>query len=334
MPYRQDELLTRLLKDVSRSFYLTLSILPAAVRPQIGLAYLLARTSDTIADTAIVPVEKRLEALAFFRERIAGTNRTLLDFGGFVAQQGTPAERVLLEKCESSLALLEQLGPEDLELVRVVLHVITSGQELDLRRFADSSPTRIVALATDAELDDYTYRVAGCVGEFWTRLCLAHLYRSAGLPAEELIRDGIRFGKGLQLVNILRDMPADLQQGRCYLPSETLSVAGLTPESLLEPSKAVQFRLLFQQYLDHATDHLQAGWQYTNTLPWYSVRVRLACTWPILIGLETIRLLRRSENIAPGQRIKVGRDEVKKIIRRSVIAYCWPPSWKRLVDHR
>ena len=36
--------LNELLKQTSRSFYLTLRVLPAAVRPQIGLAYLLART--------------------------------------------------------------------------------------------------------------------------------------------------------------------------------------------------------------------------------------------------------------------------------------------------
>jgi len=43
-----------LLKATSRSFYLTLRVLPAAVRSQIGLAYLLARTTDTIADTELV----------------------------------------------------------------------------------------------------------------------------------------------------------------------------------------------------------------------------------------------------------------------------------------
>ena len=47
-------MLTSLLKEVSRSFYLTMRVLPSAIRPQIGLAYLLARTTDTIADTEIV----------------------------------------------------------------------------------------------------------------------------------------------------------------------------------------------------------------------------------------------------------------------------------------
>ena len=65
-------LLTDLLKAVSRSFYLTMRVLPGGVRPQIGLAYLLARTTDTIADTELVPVEKRLRALGELRGRILG----------------------------------------------------------------------------------------------------------------------------------------------------------------------------------------------------------------------------------------------------------------------
>src|SRR5436190_24075837 len=73
--------LTDLLKQTSRSFYLTLRVLPRAIRPQIGLAYLLARTTDTIADTEIVPVTQRLEALQKLRERILGMSSGTLNFG-------------------------------------------------------------------------------------------------------------------------------------------------------------------------------------------------------------------------------------------------------------
>ena len=57
MDYGSHQLLTSLLRDVSRSFYLTLRILPSGIRQQIGLAYLLARTTDTIADTELLPLE-------------------------------------------------------------------------------------------------------------------------------------------------------------------------------------------------------------------------------------------------------------------------------------
>jgi farnesyl-diphosphate farnesyltransferase len=330
MAYAQHELLTRLLQDVSRSFYLTLRVLPGAIRSQIGLAYLLARTTDTIADTALITVEQRLDALELLRSRIAGESSLPVNFTELAPRQGTQAERVLLERCESSLALLNQLGREDLELVREVLRVIAGGQELDLRRFAAGTPANIIALETDSELDDYTYRVAGCVGEFWTRLCLLRLYSSANLPTQELIANGILFGKGLQLVNILRDLPADLQQGRCYIPAERLFSAGLSPEALLQPANERRFRPVFHHYLDRADEFLRAGWSYTNMLPWFSVRVRLACAWPVLIGQETIGLLRSINSMDPSQRVKISRPQVKRILWRSVLAYPWPAAWKRL----
>lgn len=59
----QSEVIGPLLRDVSRSFYLTLRVLPSEIRPQISLAYLLARATDTIADTKAVPRAKRLAAL-------------------------------------------------------------------------------------------------------------------------------------------------------------------------------------------------------------------------------------------------------------------------------
>src|SRR5580698_8319929 len=102
--------LNDLLKATSRSFYLTLRVLPARVRPQIGLAYLLARTTDTLADTEIVPQAQRLDALQKLRERILGQSSAPLNFGELARQQGSPAEKLLLEQVEDSLSALQNLS--------------------------------------------------------------------------------------------------------------------------------------------------------------------------------------------------------------------------------
>ncbi len=218
--------------------------------------------------------------------------------------------------------------------MREVLEIITSGQELDLRRFAGASARILVALHTDEELEDYTYRVAGCVGEFWTRMCRAHLFPRAPLDDAFLLANGVRFGKGLQLVNILRDVAADLRHGRCYLPAERLADAGLKPEDLLQPANEPRLRTLYHTYLDHAEAHLQAGWAYTNALPRRSVRVRLACAWPILIGQKTLKLLRAGNVLDPARRIKVSRREVRLLMVRSVVLYPWPRAWKTMAEAR
>ena len=332
-----------LLKATARSFYLTLRVLPAAVRPQIGLAYLLARTTDTIADTELVPLEQRLDALKRLRERILGSSTVPLNLGELARLQGSSAEGTLLEKVKDSLTLLQTLSSADLKLVREVLATITSGQELDLRRFAPLAFTLqraedrlklglqpIIALETAAELDNYTYRVAGCVGEFWTKMCRAHLFPKLRLDDAQLLADGVRFGKGLQLVNILRDLPADLKKGRCYLPSDKLEKAGLIPAVLLSPVNEVKFRPLFHEYLDRAESHLAAGWAYTNTLPFGQFRVRLACAWPILIGMKTIERLRSGNVLDLQQGVKISRAEVRGILLRSTLAYPLPGVWRKL----
>jgi len=325
-----NELFTRLLRDVSRSFYLTMRVLPRAIRPQVALAYLLARTTDTIADTHIVPVADRLRTLHRFKERVLSRNSAPLDLSDFARHQGSPTEWMLLERVDETLSVLDTFSPEDQQHIRNVLTIIASGQELDLTRFAGAGPQAIVSLDTDQELDDYTYRVAGCVGEFWTKICRAHLFAEADLDDDFLLTHGVRFGKGLQLVNILRDLPSDLRQGRCYLPNDRLWAIGITPPDLLHPANEPRLRPLYDFYLAQAEAHLSAGWQYTNGLPRSQMRVRLACAWPILIGAQTLEKLRVGNVLAPELRIKVRRSEVYRIIAQTVFWYPSQNRWERL----
>ncbi|KAB2673352.1 MAG: squalene/phytoene synthase family protein [Verrucomicrobia bacterium] len=329
------DLLTSLLRDVSRSFYLTLSVLPRGVRRPIGLAYLLARATDTIADTDLVPVPERLEALDALRARILGKGTLPLDFASLASAQcptATAAERTLLLRVEEAVSVLRVLDPADLALVREVLSTIAAGQELDLLRFGTVTPGVVRSLANGAELDDYTYRVAGCVGEFWTRICRVRLFPRARLDEARLLADGVRFGKGLQLVNILRDIPRDLRGGRCYLPADGLAALGLAPGDLLDPANEPRVKPLYDAWLRVAEEHLAAGWRYTTTLPRGQVRVRLACAWPVLLGILTLEKLKRGRVLDPSARIKVGRPEVRAMLWATVWRLPLGPAWNRLDD--
>jgi farnesyl-diphosphate farnesyltransferase len=287
---QQRSLIGHLLRDVSRSFCLTLRVLPAEIRPQISLAYLLARASDTIADTKAVPKRERIEML---RQFASGARFKL------VVTDGSLAEQRLLARLDDCFAMLASFSEEDQRLIRTLHQTIISGQAFDLEEFPGETERELVALANDGKLDRYTYLVAGCVGEFWTRMCQAHLPNLEGLS----IADGVRFGKGLQLVNILRDMPRDLRIGRCYLPVKE-------PQALLDLNNFTTVEHLYRRWLDTAVAHLDAGWEYTLTIPPNLTRLRLACIWPIWIGLKTIARLRVANPLDPAQRIKISRGEV------------------------
>lgn len=328
--------LNELLRATSRSFYLTLRVLPRTIRPQIGLAYLLARTTDTVADTELIPVARRLEVLAQLRARLSGAGGPAVNFGAMAEQQASTGERELLVQAEANLAALRELSAADRRLVQKVLDTICSGQELDLQRFGPATAAHIIALQTEAELADYTYRVAGCVGEFWTELCLAHqsdlLAADTSENRRQLAEQGVRFGQGLQLVNILRDLATDLQQGRCYLPMNALAEFHLRPADLTDEANEARLRPLFHRYLDQATAHLRAGWDYTNALRWKHVRLRLACAWPILIGLETLQQLRTAPMLAPEHRVKISRATVRKIMFRTLLCYPFRTRWRHLAQ--
>ena len=99
---------------------------------------------------------------------------------------------------------------------------------------------------------------------------------------------------------------------------------------LPEPANEPAFRPLYQHFLAQAEAHLDAGWAYTNLLPRRCVRVRLACAWPILIGVRTLHSLRMGNVLQTSRPIKIARGELRSLVVRSVLCYPWPKAWDRL----
>lgn len=325
MPHPTREfLLGPLLKGVSRSFYLTLNILPAGMRDPIGLAYLLARAADTIADTSLIAPPQRLGLLLALREWVAGAPPdpdTLRRLETEVASQQTQSdEKALLQSLEPALAVLMQLSESDRRAVRDIVSTLSDGMEFDLRTFPDEQSGDIVALPDWSALDRYTYLVAGCVGEFWTTMTYAHLPNTLPHPADTMMARGIAFGKALQMTNVLRDCGKDLRIGRCYFPADSLASFALTPQDLLAPANSVRARPLLFSLIERSLPLFREGLAYLCAIPALSLRLRLACLWPIVIGLETLLLLARNDAwLDPAYVSKIKRKQVYRIIARSIV---------------
>lgn len=272
-------LLTTLLRDVSRSFYLTLRVLPLECEPhRIGV---FARSRHRYAGRCVLGSGGRASPRSGIAPgpdpRCSGS---IASIGGFDVHspEVTDAERVLLQRIPEALEVLDHSQVWQKECIRTVLETIVGGQILDLDRFGAIRPGQGVVALTNAEaLEDYTYRVAGCVGEFWTRVCRNQLFPAASLDDTAFQADGVRFGKGLQLINILRDLPKDLQAGRCYLPCDELARVGLSPADLLDPAVEDRLRPVYDRWLHQAEGHLAAGWNYVRSIP----PIRFACDWPV-----------------------------------------------------
>lgn len=293
------------LKRVSRSFYLSLRLLPGPMREAASLAYLLARTSDTLADTAAAPLADRLRCLDEFGLALAGKrkiSRWPLRLLNAVENVG---ERHLLEISDDLLAWLGRHPAGEAGLVREVVGIIIGGQKLDLERFAGAEQGTPVALQDDAALEDYAWRVAGCVGAFWTKLGFFTMGdRFSRVPASVLIEQGISYGKGLQIVNILRDLPADLAMGRCYLP-------------VADPMDTGHLLVAHQRWLERSAGWVNAGFSYAESLR--SRRLRVATVLPAMIARETLERMQDTDWQTLQARVKVPRAKVYLALLRAFI---------------
>ncbi len=299
-----------LLKAVSRSFSLSISLLPAGLRRPVGLAYLLARATDTIADTAELPADQRLAHLALLAAAIQD-GRPGAELAGlaerFSSFQQNADERQLILDLPLLLPALAHETEADQASIRSVLRHITRGQTLDVQRFGAPG---VHALATAAELEEYTYLVAGSVGEFWTDLCERHVPGFATRPLDEMHRLGREYGCGLQLVNILRDVPGDLAQGRCYLPLDELAAAGVTLADVASDPR--RLAPAWRHWLPRARAGLQAGLRYTDAVQ--GRRLRAAAALPALLGVRTLGLMETAGDAALLHPVKMPRSEVRTLL--------------------
>jgi farnesyl-diphosphate farnesyltransferase len=310
----------KLLQGVSRSFYLSIRLLPRALRAPIAVGYLLARATDTVADTTALPQAERQrllsELLAAIEAPVGQSLPKAADLAAFAERQTDPHERALMQALPACLALLHTLSDADQASVRLVLRPIGQGQLLDVARFGHGP----ASLATEAELEDYTWLVAGCVGEFWTDLCERHLPGWAAQPAPAMRALGRRYGMGLQRLNILRDAGKDLADGRCYLPDNRLLPLGLSGPALARAvhsgDNATLARLapLWQAMLQETRALLADGLHYSLALN--SRRLRLASALPALIGARTLALLEAAGPEALLRPVKMPRREVRALLWR------------------
>lgn len=277
--------LSRVLKAVSRSFYLSMVWLPPAMRRGVALGYLLARAADSVADTSSAPAAERVAVLEKMRAAIARGGECPAA-AALAEAQPKASERELLQRFDTCLSLLDGLPESERAAVREVLDVIIGGQLWDLQYFAGHC-----AVESDEDTLRYTYAVAGCVGKFWTDLGCITLGDGFCAPdrRELMTEAAVRYGRGLQLVNILRDREEDVRLGRRYLCSD--------PEL----------------WMRRAERWLCDGLDYARRLG--SFRLRFSSVLPALLGVKTLRLIRTSR---PGQRAKIPRRAVYATLLRAL----------------
>jgi farnesyl-diphosphate farnesyltransferase len=279
--------LEKLLKAHARSFALTLSFLPPVIREPLSLGYLLARASDTVADAAGIPRERRLELL----EELQGLLESELFCWKPRIGHGelSSSELELVEALPMLMVTLER--HRDRGEILLLWKSILKGQSFDLQRFTPRAP----ALSGE-ELEEYCFLVAGSVGETWTRLIANYASRTLLRPPAEMEKLGISYGKGLQLLNILRDRSEDLKLGRHYISEVSV------PEMMML-----------------AESWLNQGAQYCSNLR--PGRLRYASNLPLRLAFATLNRMHRSQE---SSKVKIPRWEVYGILIKTLPSLVLP----------
>ncbi len=221
--------LEELLERTSRTFALSIPVLPEPTRRQVMIAYLLFRIADTFEDAAHWPPELRIESLREFQSLLSSYSPEEADrlAAKWTAAGPSPNRDYSLLISESPFVLDAFFGLEAAAVGSVRAHVSRSAA--GMAGFVARSRGGELALGDLADLQAYCYAVAGIVGEMLTEL---FLLRREGLePIALFLRErAATFGEALQLVNILKDTAVDITEGRSFLPrhiprSEVFAVA-------------------------------------------------------------------------------------------------------------
>jgi farnesyl-diphosphate farnesyltransferase len=305
-PPPQEPAFLPLVKSVSRSFYLSLRLLPPAVRVPASLGYMLARASDTLADASAHPVAARRTWLLDFERAIHHPSLEPWSLPPEARQVDHPGEALLLQHLPTLLQWLAEQPETERHLIRTVLHPILAGQLEDLDR---------PRLLTPEALHHYTWQVAGCVGEFWTDLHLHLVPGFATAPPAQLRAWGRRLGCGLQLINILRDVPKDAALGRTYLPD--LASAAQPP---IDIPADVRWAAA-QPWITACRAHLAAGAQYAQSVR--PARCAAAVWLPQRLAQSTLDLIERTGPAAMVHPVKISRPIVRRELWAAMLS-----SWK------
>ena len=217
------ELMYEHLNKVSRSFALTIPLIPNPLRDCISLAYLLCRVVDTVEDDARAPLVDRITWLSDF-SFLSGSDFADLDVLLALKKRaleltstgGSAADDIeLLKVMDKAVNLLLSYDEEIQAVLCRALSIMSHGMSSNLRRRLHETNHTVSDLD---EVDSYCYFVAGVVGEMLAELFVLH---DREVDKKELLELAVSFGEGLQLTNILRDRARDATRGVSFIPASS-----------------------------------------------------------------------------------------------------------------
>lgn len=309
---RDRALCAALLPRVSRTFALSIEALPEALSTPVTTAYLLCRIADTIEDDPALLPTARDALFVSFGAGLDGRIAPELLAADWASLTADGADGALMKNAESVFRVYRSLPAEERALMHPPLETLARG----MRSYCSRPPEEGSRIRDLQDLETYCYFVAGTVGELLTALFERHVPGLELARRVELERRAVSFGLGLQLVNILKDLALDIEEGRLHLPETLLTRKRLAAEDVLEPRHRGRALEVVRELSARALQHLDHAREYTLLWPLPGGReVRLFCAVPLALAYATLsEVARGADVLIPGRAPKVGRDVVATVV--------------------
>lgn len=273
-----------ILGSVSRTFALTIPLLPPVIEKVVGNTYLLCRIVDTIEDAVDLSPEAKQTLSRRFLEAVLGKTSVesfvepcLLALQNYSNQD----ELDLIAHTPTVLRILHTCAANDQAAVSRCVSIMSEGMSHFHGKQSEAG------LKDLKEFEEYCYVVAGVVGELLTTIFSNHSPEFAKhIKGHESL--AIDFGQALQMTNILKDSPEDKARGVSWKPAD-ISQASL---------------------LKIAHHKLQDALNYILLIPKSELGMRRFCFLAFGLAVMTLSKIAKRKNWNEQSEVKLSRKTV------------------------
>ncbi len=329
-PPSDRECCREILPSVSRTFALTIQVLPNDLRDAVTIAYLLCRLADTLEDATEADPTQRIDGLESLARSLAQTdppspcdlttlNASLAPVLGLPIRDHASA-RLLAER-EVVFRAYASLRPAQRAILSRWVQAMALGMSSFVARELVTNDARAAqgdvrfSLQTVEELRLYAYYVAGTVGHLLTDLFVERLGSRLDSVQERLRERAAPFGLGLQFTNILQDIADDRRRGWSYVPEDLAARHGTSNRNLAHPEQRQAGLRVVGELVSEAVGYLDQAVEFSLLLPRSMPRLRLFCLWPTFFALRTLGRICGEERVLAGdERVRITRRDVRGLM--------------------
>ncbi len=303
--------LSYLLQNVSRTFALTIPVLPNLLSQQVGISYLLCRACDTIEDDPKLLSTDKISLMSQFIDVLfkrIDCHIWVNELVNKLTFLNSYEKEVFLDLADI-IETLYSYTPEIRSVILKGVWIMSDGM---------SKYQKVTCIETQNDLDHYCYSVAGVVGELLSNLFSINSNYSHDIKNKLSILS-VSFGEGLQLTNICKDIWDDASRGVCWLPigiKTNITDHDTVSQQLMSLSNIEKIDFIKKQ-VSITQGHLWNAVRFILTLPKSSYGIRRFCFICVAMAFMTVRNIYKRPTFLNSKEIKINRSEVKSVLVKS-----------------